>query len=438
MTKAGSTNSPEINAPEPDVKVPEDGSQVSGQASGYDLVLFVSTLMLAGFGLVMVYSASAFMSFTRYGSDTLFAKRQAAYFLIGLVAMYIGARVDYRRYGKLAYPLLGAAFVLLVLVLVPGIGSRVAGARRWFRIGGVSFQPAEFAKLALAIFLAVSAARKAGKIDTFSVGFLPHVLVAGAMLVLVLAQPDLGTAMLLMGLTFVVLFIAGTRLLYILMAVLAVAPVAWWAIVGTPWRFQRMVAFFEPEAHRSGAGYQIYESLITIGSGGWTGMGLGEGRQKLLFLPEGHTDFILPVIGQELGFLGVVFVVVLIGVVLWRGTRIAIKAGDLFGTHLAFALTSLLVIEALINMGVVMALMPTKGLTLPLVSYGGSSLVMTMYSIGVLMNISKRNPVPASPASWKKARRLQIKEAVSLRKWAFSGNADLPVTAGKWTRGRQR
>jgi len=413
-------------------------SVLNEEASGFDLVLLAGVLILAGYGLVMVYSSSAVMSFSRYGSDTIFLKRQALYLLIGVIALYVGANVDYRRYNKFAYPLLGLSFLMLVLVLIPGVGSKVAGARRWFRIAGVSFQPAEFAKFALAVFLSVSAVKKGSKIGSFSVGFLPHILVSGAMVTLVLAQPDLGTSILLMGITFVVLFIAGTRLLYIIIASLAMAPIAWWAIVGTQWRFQRMVAFFEPEAHKTGAGYQIYESLITLGSGGWTGLGLGEGKQKLLFLPESHTDFILPVIGQELGFIGVAAVIVLIGVILWRGTRISLKARDMFGTYLGFAIVGLLVMEALVNMAVVMAVMPTKGLTLPLVSYGGSSLVVTLFSLGVLLNISKRNPIPASSESWRKGRKPQSKEVVSFRRWAYSKSAGLPVTAGRWSRGKLR
>jgi cell division protein FtsW len=394
--------------------------------------LLSGIVVLAGFGLVMVYSASAVTSFSRHGSDLYLAQRQAAYLGLGMIALWLGARVDYAIYRKLAYPILLFSVLLLVLVLVPGIGTKVGGARRWFRMGGLSFQPAEFAKLALAVYLAVSAANKGARIGSFSVGFLPHLIVSGALVTLVLAQPDLGTAMLLMGLTLVVLFVAGTRLLYIVAAVLAVAPVAWWAIVGTSWRMQRLLAFFEPEAHKVGAGYQIYESMVTLGSGGWLGLGLGQGRQKLFYLPEGHTDFILPVIGQELGFVGVAILFLLVGVIVWRGARTALRARDLFGTYLAFGITSLFACQTFVNMAVVMAVLPTKGLTLPLVSFGGSSLVMTLFGLGVLLNISRRMPEPQLDPKWQKAQVSPGPQLNRLRRWAFSRSTAMPLGGGRW------
>lgn len=364
-----------------------------GPSEGMDWILFAAVLGLAGLGLVMVYSASSVMAFSRYGSDLYLAKRQAVYLVVGLVALYLGTRIRLDFYRKHVYRFLIASLVLLVLVLVPFIGVKVGGARRWFHLAGLSLQPSELAKFSLALYLSFSAAQKAGKLDRFSVGFLPHFLVASVMVGLVLLQPDLGTAVLLMTMTLVVLFVAGTRLVYIVSAVLAGAPVAWYAIVGTQWRLRRMIAFFEPEAHRRGAGYQVFESMVTLGSGGWTGQGLGAGRQKLFFLPEGHTDFILPVIGQELGLVGLTLVIGLLAVFLWRGLRAALRAKDLFASYLAFAITSLVSMQALMNMGVVMGLLPTKGLTLPLVSFGGSSLVVTLFSVGVLLRISAGEPV---------------------------------------------
>lgn len=415
-----------------------DGEQVEGAGSaagwyGYDLWLLGGIIVLAGFGLVMVYSASAVTSFSRHGSDLYLAQRQAAYLGVGLVALWIGARLDYRIYERLAYPLLGASFIMLCAVLIPGLGTKVGGARRWFRIAGLSFQPAEMAKLVLAMYLSLSAAKKFDRIDRFYIGFLPHLIVSGAMVVLVLAQPDLGTAMLMMGLTLMVLFVAGTRLLYILAAILAVAPVAWWAIVGTEWRMQRLLAFFEPEAHKVGAGYQVYESMVTLGSGGWLGLGLGQGRQKLFYLPEGHTDFILPVIGQELGFVGVAAVVVLVGLIVWRGARAAARARDLFGTYLGFGITTLFALQAFVNMGVVMALLPTKGLTLPLVSFGGSSLVVSLFGLGILLNISRRMPEPARSPGWTKGRKPKTQELATFRKWAFSRSSSMPLGGGRWS-----
>lgn len=363
-----------------------------GLDESVDLWLLGSVLGLTGIGLVMVYSASAVMSFSRFGSDLFLAKRQVGYALVGLVAMWMGYRIDHDLYRRQVYRLLLFTFVLLLLVLIPGVGRKVGGARRWFRLGGLSFQPSELAKFVLAAYLSASAAAKAGKIDRFAVGFLPHMLVASLMVVLVLAQPDLGTSVLLMSMTMVVLFAAGTKLVYIVTAVMAATPVAWYAIVGSQWRMRRLLAFFAPEAHRRGAGYQVFESMVTLGSGGWSGLGLGQGRQKLFFLPEGHTDFIFPVIGQELGLIGLVLVIGLLALFLWRGLRAALRASDLFGMYLAFAITTLIGMQALVNMGVVMGLLPTKGLTLPFVSFGGSSLVMTMFSVGVLLRISSRRP----------------------------------------------
>ncbi len=372
--------------------------RVRSEEPGVDLVLLGAVLALSGLGLVMVYSASAMVAFSRYGSDMVLARRQAAYLAIGLVAMWLGTRVRLEFYEKNVYRLLLGALVLLMLVLVPGLGVKVGGARRWFRLGGLSFQPSELAKFALLVYLSSSAARKADRLTQFSVGFLPHLLVASVMVVLVLAQPDLGTAVLLMGTTLVLLFVAGTRLVYIVTAVLVAAPFAWYAVVGTSWRMRRLLAFFEPEAFRTGAGYQVYESMVTLGSGGVTGLGLGQGKQKLFFLPEGHTDFILPVIGQELGLLGVAIVVGLLGVILWRGVRAALRADRLFASYLAFGITTLFVFQALVNMGVVMGLLPTKGLTLPFVSYGGSSLVTALFCVGVLLRISAESrPEPAAP-----------------------------------------
>jgi len=374
-----------------------------GPREGMDLVLLGSVLALAGLGLVMVYSASSVMAFSKYGSDMYLAKKQAMYLGLGIFALWLGTRIRLDFYRRNVYRILLASFLLLALVLIPFIGVKVGGARRWFHMAGFSFQPSELAKFALALYLSFSAAQKAGKLDRFSVGFLPHLLVASFMVGLVLLQPDLGTAVLLMAMTLVVLFVAGTRIVYIVAAVLAGAPVAWYAIVGTPWRMRRMIAFFEPEAHRRGAGYQVFESMVTLGSGGWTGQGLGAGRQKLFFLPEGHTDFILPVIGQELGLLGLTLVIGLLAVFLWRGLRTAIRAKDLFSSYLAFAVTSLVSMQALMNMGVVMGLLPTKGLTLPLVSFGGSSLVVTLFSVGVLLRISAGDPVRVTKRSQSRA-----------------------------------
>jgi cell division protein FtsW len=220
-------------------------------------------------------------------------------------------------------------------------------------------------------------------------------LVVGLVTGLTLLQPDLGTAVLLGVSALLVMFVAGTRLTYILVAGMMAAPLAWFAVVGTPWRMKRLMAFFDPEAHRDGAGYQVWEALLTLGSGGWKGVGLGEGQQKLFYLPEAHTDFILPIVGQELGFVGVSSVLLLFAVILWRGSRVALRAEDRFGTYLAFGFTAMLALQACLNMAVVVGVVPTKGITLPFVSYGGSSLITSFFMVGVVLGVARGRRAPA-------------------------------------------
>jgi cell division protein FtsW len=369
-------------------------------APRWDLTLFGVTLLLAAFGLVMVYSASSVYALGRFGSDTHFALRQLVYLGVGLVALLVAMRLDYRVLAKWSRPLLLAAVVLLIVVLVPGLGVRVGGAQRWFRLGPLSLQPSELAKLALMIYLATILADENRRLKTLGTGFVAPLLVVGLVTGLTLLQPDLGTAVLLGMSALLLMFVAGTRVVYLFAAGLIAAPLAWFAVVGTPWRLKRLMAFFDPEGHKEGAGYQVYEALLTLGSGGLSGVGLGEGHQKLFYLPEAHTDFILPVIGQELGFLGVSAVLVLFGLLLWRGTRAALGAPDRFGRYLATGITSVLGFQACMNMAVVVGAMPTKGITLPFVSYGGTSLVISLFMIGVLLSISRGHRPTEARRSW--------------------------------------
>jgi cell division protein FtsW len=359
---------------------------------GVDRILVGAVLLLAGFGVVMVYSSGAVFAAKKYGDATFFLKRELIYAVLGLGAMSLASRVDYSIYRKLAYPLLFVSLGLLAAVLK--IGSRAGGAIRWFRAGPLSFQPSELAKLALCVYLAYLLARKAEKVRVFSVGFLPPLLVTGVMMVLLLKQPDLGTAAIFGAVALGLLFVAGTRTSYLILAVLVAAPAGWQFIVSTPFRMRRMLAFLDPWAFRRDVGYQITESLISVGSGGITGLGLGDGRQKLFFLPEAHTDFILSIVGEELGLCGVLFVIGLFGVLVWRGFRTAFRARDVFGSYLAFGITTMFGLQALVNIGVVLGSLPTKGLPLPFISYGGTSLVMSLFAAGVLANISARNPEP--------------------------------------------
>ena len=359
---------------------------------GVDRVLVGAVLALAALGVVMVYSSGAVFAAKKYGDATYFLKRELIYAILGLGALSLATRVDYSIYRRLAYPLLFVSLGLLAAVLK--VGSRAGGAVRWFRAGPLSFQPGELAKLALCVYLAYLLARKAEKVRVFSVGFLPPLLVTGLMMVLLLKQPDFGTAAIFGAVALGMLFVAGTRTSYLILAALVAAPVGWKFIVSTPFRMRRMLAFLDPWAFRRDVGYQITESLMSVGSGGVTGLGLGDGRQKLFFLPEAHTDFILSIVGEELGLLGILTVIALFGVLVWRGYRTAFRARDVFGAYLAFGITTMFGLQALVNIGVVLGSLPTKGLPLPFISYGGTSLLMSLFAAGVLANISARNPEP--------------------------------------------
>jgi cell division protein FtsW len=312
---------------------------------------------------------------------------------IGLVALWIGSVTDHRWLRRRAHWLLLAALAALVAVLF--VGATINAARRWFVIGPFSLQPVEIAKLALVAYLAHSLTRKADRVKVFTVGFVPHLLVCAVMMALLLKQPDLGSCIILGATTLIMLFVAGTNTSYILLAVLASAPVVYHFVVGTPWRMQRFLAYFNPEAFSHGVAYQIIQARIAVGSGGASGTGLGDGRQQLGYMPEGHSDFIMASVGEELGFLGVLLVLGLFAVIVWRGGRAALAAREPFGAYLAFGITLGFALQALVNFGVVLGLLPAKGITLPFVSYGGSSLITSLYLAGILLNVARGGPPAA-------------------------------------------
>jgi cell division protein FtsW len=354
----------------------------------FDALLLCAVLSLVSLGLVMVYSASAVMAQDKLGDSLYFLNRQLMAAGMGVVAMAVGMKVGWRRLARLAYPLLLVTLVLMVAVLIPGIGTTAGGARRWIRLPGFGLQPAEVAKVAWVVYLSYSLAKKREKVASFSVGFLPHLLLCGLLVGLCMLQPDFGSSVLLVFLLFALLFAAGTKLSYLVGSVLLALPLAYAAIASSPYRMKRVLAFLDPWAHRHDIGYQVAESLMSIGSGGLTGLGLGDGRQKLFFLPEAHTDFIFAIIGEELGLLGVVLLVSLYALIIWRGIRASLAAPETFGTYLGLGLTSIIAFQATVNMCVAMGLLPTKGLTLPFVSYGGTSLVVLMGAAGVLLSLS--------------------------------------------------
>lgn len=376
---------------------------------GPDLLLVGAILALTGFGVVMVFSAGAVFAAKTYGDWTYFLKREGVYAGAGLFAFLLGMRLDYSVYRKITYPLLFVSFALLAAVLK--LGPAINGAVRWFRLGPLSFQPSELAKFALALYLAVLLARKAEKVRDFSMGFLPPLVMTGLFLGLLLKQPDLGTAVIIGVTALGLMFVAGTRTSYILIAVLVAAPVGWKVfITGESWRMKRILAYLYPWQYRRDIGYQLYESLISVGSGGVWGQGLGQGHQKLFFLPEAHTDFILAVVGEELGLVGILAVLATFALLVWRGMRAALRARDPYGCYLAFAITCLFGLQALVNMCVVLGLLPTKGLPLPFVSYGGTALVMSLFMAGVLANISARAPEPSVRMSlWQSLRGMRAR-----------------------------
>lgn len=382
-------------------------------AIAYDPVLLAAIFGLVGFGLVMVYSSSAITAQDKLGDGFFFLKRQAFAAALGLVAMAVAMKLGYRRMARLAYPLLVIAVLLLIAVLVPGIGTKVGGAKRWIRFPGVSIQPAEIAKVAWVIYLSYSLAKKREKVRHFSIGFLPHLGLAGFLVVLCMLEPDFGSSVALLFLMFVMLFAAGAKLSWLVGSVLLAIPFAYTAIATSEYRMKRITAFLDPWANRQGSGYQVAESLMSIGSGGVTGLGLGDGRQKLFFLPEAHTDFIFAIIGEELGLVGVAALIGLYGVVIWRGIKASLEAPEPFGSYLGLGLTTLIGFQAVVNMSVAMGLVPTKGLTLPFISYGGSSLIVLMGAAGLLLSISG-----ASEGGKRRVRAVKV------------SRGELPVGAG--------
>jgi len=352
-----------------------------------DRVLIISTLLLVVLGVVMVYSTSYVVAMKRFGDEYFFVKKHLTYAVAGVVLMIAASRVPYVLYRKMAYPILIAAAVFLILIYIPGIGFSAGGARRWIRLGPVAFQPSEPAKLAVIFFLAYSLAAKRDLIKTFSPGFLPNVLIPGVIIGLIMFETDLGTSLALASIVFLMIFAAGVRLRYILGSLALLGLGLWFVVHNFRYMMDRILIFVDPWKDPEGKGFQMIQSFLAFGSGGIYGVGLGEGRQKLFFLPEAHTDFILSVIGEELGLIGVAGVVAFFVVILACGMKVAMKAKDLHGQYLALGLTFMVVFQAAMNMGVVMGLLPPKGLPLPFISYGGTSLMVNLVAIGILLNI---------------------------------------------------
>lgn len=354
-----------------------------------DMWLFGAAVVLLSAGVVMVYSASAIVAADRFHDPYFFLKKQLFWAMLGAGALWVALRVDYRLLEKAVLPLLIVAGVLLVLVLVPPFGQAINGTRRWIRFGPVSFQPAELAKLALVLYLAAFLAKRRGDLAEFRTGAAPALAVAGLLAGLVLVQPDLGNCMTLIVVTFGLLYLAGSPARHLAWVAAPAVPLIALAIWMAPYRLRRITAFVDPWSDPRGSGFQIIQSWLALGNGGLVGQGIGGSRQKLFYLPEAHTDFIFAIVGEEIGFVGAMTMVGLFAVLIWRGLRIGLRAADPFGSYLALGITVLLATQTLVNLGVVTGLLPTKGLPLPFISFGGSALLMTMIATGVLLNISQ-------------------------------------------------
>jgi cell division protein FtsW len=353
-----------------------------------DKWLFAATIGLALFGLVMVYSASAVMAQQKNGSQFYYVIKQGMWTGIGLIAMFITMHVDYRwlRNRRLVYGVL----IITVLMLLAVFGfSPVNGARRWIKLRVFSIQPSEIAKITLAIFLAYFLERRSGEEGLFWKTFVPAGFVTAVLALLVVVEPDLGTAIMLAVIFAIVIYTAGGRLLHLGMAAAPALVGVLGLLLFIPWRLKRLLIFLDPWSDPKHGGYQIIQALLAVGSGGPNGLGFAQGKQKLFFLPFAHSDFIYAVIGEELGLAGGLGVVLVFGLFLWRGIRTSLRAPDRFAMLLSLGLVTSIVAQALFNMSVVLALLPTKGIPLPFISYGGSSLVPTLAAAGMLLNISQ-------------------------------------------------
>jgi len=364
------------------------GSRAMPQKLQIDKWLFSATIGLALFGVVMVYSASAVIALQENHSQFHYVIKQGIWTMIGFAAMFMAMRFDYQRLNR-RWIVYGGLLLTIVLLLAVFAFSPVNGARRWIKFGGFSAQPSELAKLSLAIFLAYFLAKRTGEEGSFWKTFLPCMIPLAVLAGLVVKEPDLGTALMLAIISLTICFAAGVRPRHVVYAAVPGLLYVAKMVIFTPFRWRRMATFIDPWADQQGSGYQVVQSLIAVGSGGTHGLGFAQGRQKLLFLPFAHSDFIYAVIGEELGLIGALIVVFVFAVFLWRGMRSALRAPDRFGMLLGIGIVVGIVAQALLNMSVVLALVPTKGIPLPFISYGGSSLVPTLAGVGILLNISQ-------------------------------------------------
>ncbi|UJF35137.1 stage V sporulation protein E [Paenibacillus hexagrammi] len=357
--------------------------------SAPDIWIIVPTLLLLTIGVIMVYSASAVLALREFGDSFYYLKRQLLFAVLGIVAMFFTMNVDYPIWKKYAKVALLVCFGMLVIVLIPGIGVVRGGARSWLGIGAFGIQPSEFMKIGMILFLSKMLSDQQSQITQFTKGLLPPLGIMGLAFGFIMLQPDLGTGVVLVGASLLIIFTSGARILHL--SYLAMVGVAGFVglIIAAPYRLQRITAFLDPWKDPLGAGYQSIQSLYAIGPGGLVGLGLGMSRQKYSYLPEPQTDFIFSIISEELGFIGGSLVLLLFTILVWRGMRAAITAPDSFASLIAVGIIGMIAVQVIINIGVVIGMFPVTGITLPLISAGGSSLTLMLTSIGILLNISR-------------------------------------------------
>jgi cell division protein FtsW len=356
---------------------------------GGDPWLILAVAALVGLGVVMVFNVSYFHGQERFGDALVFFKKHLLGIGLGMMALVLASRVPPEMYRRAAYPMLAIAIVALVLVLVPGIGASRGGARRWLILGPLSLQPTEFAKFAIVLYLAHSLTRKGERVASFKIGVMPHALVIGLIAGLAVLEPDFGTVVLAAGLLIAMLYAGGVRVRDLGLLAVGALPVLAVVALHERYRIARILGFLNPDVDPLGVNFQLQQSFIAFGSGGLWGVGLGESRQKMFYLPEAHTDFIFSVVGEELGLMGALVVLTLFTVVTVRGFRIALRHPDPFASLLAFGVTLSIALQVAVNVGVVLGCLPTKGLALPFLSYGGSAMIAALAQIGVLLALAR-------------------------------------------------
>jgi len=355
----------------------------------YDFWLLFTVLVLLALGTIMIFSASSYNALYYIGNKYHYLIKQLLVAAIGLIAMFIFSNIDYRRIAASSPVLMVISTVLLILVRIPGIGSNINGSWRWFNFGPLSFQPSEFTKIAMILFLSFSLSKNSEKLRYFFTGLLPYLLVVGVTDALLFLEPHMSGIILITAVSVIILFAAGARIRHFLALALPVAVLGWELIMSDTYRQERILSFLDPFKYATGSGFQVVNSLYAIASGSLFGRGLGKSLQKYLYLPEPHNDFIFSILAEELGFVGAATVIILFILFIWRGIRVAMNAPDMLGSLIAAGITSLVAVETIINIAVVTSTVPATGMPLPFFSYGGTSLVFLMTSIGILLNISK-------------------------------------------------